>query len=367
MNIKRVAIVYDWTNQFGGAERVISQIAEVFPKADFYTGMYSSGKTGWQKPIFNKIVASFIGKLPLSSMDHRIYALLYPLAFENFCFDGYDLVISVTGFSGKYIITKPGTFHFCYCLTPTRFLWMKDSSSNIYKTLFPILSSFRSDDVYASKRPDVLYATCKNVARRIHKFYGFNSKVIYPGVDLRKFTLGASRNRQEYFLLVSRLVEYKRIDVLINAFNKLKKPLVIVGTGRLDKKLKNMANDNITFCGEVDEESLVRYYQNCQAVIFPPDEDFGLVPIEAQACGRPVLAFGKGGARETILAGETGEFFANQDSDSLLEVLSKFQTSKYKEKNCRDNAEKFSKEKFLAIFKQEILESLKNYQGSINC
>ncbi|MBI4999283.1 glycosyltransferase [Candidatus Gottesmanbacteria bacterium] len=363
----KVALVYDRVNKIGGAERVLLALHEIYPDAPLYTAVYNPKGAPWAK-VFPKVIPSFLEKFPFAKSHHEIYPWLMPLAFESFNFDEYDLVISVTSEAAKGIITKPKTYHLCYCLTPTRYLWQ--SYWEYFKNPFwrvitkPLVVRLRLWDQIASSRPDTYIAISQNVAQRIKKYYRREAEVIYPPVDLKKFapklyTLHPnpySQKSSAYFLVVSRLVPYKRIDIAIKAFNKLGLPLKIVGSGVEERKLKRIARSNIEFLGQnLTDDELLQYYQNCRAIIFPGEEDFGLVPIEAQACGKPIIAFEGGGVLESVIEGVTGEFFSPQTPEALARVVKQFKDERYKPEECRKNAEKFSKENFKKKFKEYIL------------
>ncbi len=349
----KVAVVYDWVNQWGGAERLLSWMGEIYPGADLYTSVYDSKKAPWAKKHFKKVYSSWLNYLPFSKTKYYWYFLFLPLAFKRFNFEDYGLVISLTSYPGKFIKTRGKTKHLCYCLTPPRFLWQKESLPLKLQKFFPLGFNLRVKDVLAAQKPDLFLATCKNVQARIKKFYHRESKVVYPGVDLDKFRL-LEKKREEYFLLVSRLVEYKKVDLVIKVFNKLGWSLKIIGEGREEERLRSLAGDNIQFLGKVSEEELVSVYQQAKAVIFPQEEDFGLVPLEAQACGVPVLAYCKGGALETVMEGKTGEFFFSQSEESLLQSLKTFIKKEYSSRHCRANAERFSKKVFVKDFKKQV-------------
>lgn len=364
----KVALVYDRVNKWGGAERLLLVLHEIFPKAPLYTSVYNPEAAPWAK-VFD-IKTSFLEKFPKASISHELYAFLMPLAFESFCFDEYDLVISVTSEAAKGIITKPKTLHLCYCLTPTRYLWSgyDDYFQNVlFRTLAkPAVSYLRAWDKIASQRPDFYIAISKEVQQRIKRYYNRDSEVIYPPLDSAFSSLASSVQFEEkklnankpdakhlsYFLIVSRLVLYKKIDITIKAFNKLKLPLKIIGTGSEEKKLKSMADSNIEFLGSLTDEQLIKYYKGCVALVFPSLEDFGLTVLEAQSFGKPVIAFKGAGALETILEGKTGEFFTKQNPESLIEILKNFNEKKYSSEDCVNQANKFNKK----IFKERILE-----------
>ncbi len=360
----KVALVYDRVNKWGGAERVLLAFHKIFPEADLYTSVYNKEKADWAK-VFN-IKASFLQNFPLAKSSHQLFATLMPIAFESLTFDGYDLVISVTSESAKGIITKPGTLHVCYCLTPNRYLW---SSFNDYfkNPLLRLISKpavlyLRNWDKIAAQRPDKFIAISTAVQDRIKKYYGRDSEVIYPPLQMpisnHRSEIGNQNNG--YFLVVSRLerVSYKKIDIAIKACNELKLPLKIVGTGKGEKKLKKLAGPTVEFLGQLTDEELSYYYKNCRALLFPGIEDFGLVMAEAQAFGKPVIAFRGGGAIDIIKEGITGEFFDKQTPNSLKGTLAKFKDSSYNSKLCRENAERFSFEKFENDIKRFIDVSL---------
>ncbi len=375
----KVALVYDRLNKWGGAERVLLTLHKMFPEAPLYTSVYDKKKTPWALR-FNsgqaKIKTSFLQRFPFAT-HHELFAILMPIAFESFTFDEFDLVISVTSEAAKGIITKPHTKHICYCLTPTRYLWSgyEDYFKNDLLRFFsrPAVVYLRFWDKIAAQRPDKFIAISKEVQGRIKKYYGRESEVVYPplmfGV-LSEVTPPAnapssgsvrvvgspSSSATPYFLIVSRLVPYKKIDLAIKAFNKLKLPLKIIGTGSEMGKLKRMAGPTIEFLGYLTDKELVEYYKGCRALVFPGIEDFGLTILEAQSFGKPVIAFKAGGALETIIdpsAGSgsaTGLFFDKQSVESLIAAIKQFNNLAINPKDCIGNAKKYSFEKFKESF-----------------
>ncbi|MDP2637883.1 MAG: glycosyltransferase, partial [Candidatus Levybacteria bacterium] len=366
------ALVYDRLNKWGGAERVLLALHKLFPDAPLYTSVYDPKKAPWAK-VFN-VKTSFLQNFPFSTR-HELYAPLMPLAFEGFSanggFDEFDLVISVTSEAAKGIITKPTTKHICYCLTPTRYLW------NGYDEYFknpllkliskPVVWYLRFWDKIAVNRPDKFIAISEEVQSRISKYYDRESSVVCPPVDGIKYevlNIKEKRSLDEnakysilntpYFLIVSRLVPYKKIDLAIEAFNKLKLPLKIVGIGSEMEKLKAMAKSNIEFLGNLTDKELVRYYSGCRALIFPGIEDFGLTILEAQSFGKPVIAFRGGGALETVVEGRTGLFFSEQTVESLSKAVKRFNNLVIDAKDCVAQAKKFSFEKFKESFLSKI-------------
>ncbi len=339
-----IAIIYDWVNRRrGGAERVLTALHEIWPEAPLYTSVYNPKQAKWAQ-IFPEVKTSFVNCLPWAKKRAYWYYPLITVGFEQFEFDEYDLVISVTTGPAKAVITKPETRHICYCLTPP--------IRHIYNRKNFIFNYFKKQDYVFGQRPDKYIATCENVALRIEEYYDRQAEIIYPGVDLEKFKLPAANKKlQDYFLLVSRLVDHKKVDLAVKVFNYLGWQLKVVGTGRSEFKFKQMAEDNIQFLGEVDDQKLVKLYQQCRGVIFPQEEDFGLVPIEAMACGRPVAAYKAGGALETIISGKTGEFFFPQTPKALIKTLIDFKKQTYPPETCRRQAEKFSHQNFKKQFK----------------
>jgi glycosyltransferase involved in cell wall biosynthesis len=283
-----------------------------------------------------------------------------PSVFESFSFDEYDLVISVTSESAKGIITKPHTKHICYCLTPTRYLWSGYDSyfaNKGFRMLSkPAVSYLRSWDKKAAHRPDEIVSISKEVQKRVKDYYGRDSMVIYPPVELGSSVqeLGARQKKDSgYFLIVSRLskfTRYKRIDLAIEACNELKLPLKIVGEGSWKKELEGVAGPTISFEGAVTDEKLKTYYKNCKALIFPSVEDFGLTVVEAQGFGKPVIAFRGGGALETIQEGKTGYFFDEQTKQSLIAALKNFDKMQFDPRECVKHAERFNFNTFKSAF-----------------
>lgn len=352
----KTAIVYDRVNKWGGAERVLLALHTMFPDAPLYTSVYDKKTAPWAK-VFPKVYTSFLQKIPFAVRNHEYFAPLMPLAFESFKFDAYDLVISVTSEAAKGIITKPETLHVCYCLTPTRYLW---SHRHDYlqgwtlKTAKPFINHLEKWDKLAAHRPDVLVAISSEVKKRIKKYYKRSSIMVFPPVTPLQ---GSSlRGRKDYYLVVSRLVKYKKVDVVIKAFNQLNHKLVIVGAGRDEERLKSLAGENIKFAGFVTEKKLVDYYMRAKAVIFPQEEDFGIVAGEALSLGIPVIAYKQGGARDIVEDGKNGIFFNKQNEASLVDALTRFDRLKFTKSDIVKTSRKFSTRNF----QQGLLEVIKN-------
>lgn len=352
----KVALAYDKVNKWGGAERVLLALHKVFPKAPLYTSVYNKKSAPWAS-VFS-VKTSFLQKIPFAKSRHDLLAPLMPLAFESFDFSEYDLVISVTSESAKGIITNSKTKHICYCLTPTRYLWsgyseyFKNPIKRIMAT--PFVNYLKKWDIASSKRPDVFIGISKEVKARIKKYYKRDSIIIYPPVEIADFSKSHKSLQGDYFLVVSRLVPYKRIDLAISACNRLNLPLKIIGIGSDAKKLKRLAGKSIEFLGKVTDEELINYYKNSKALIFPGKEDFGLTMVEAQAFGKPVIAFKEGGALDIVRSGVTGKFFNKQSPESLMKALENFNPSRYNSKLCREGAKRFS----FSIFQDKLIKAI---------
>lgn len=347
----RVALVHDYLNQYGGAERVLEAFGQLYPKAPIYTLLYDRKKTGYA---FDRrqIYTSFLQKIPLIKSHHRPFLMFMPLAIEQFDLSQYDLVLSDSASYAKGVITSPQTLHICYCHTPIRYAW-DDSHKYIeefgypgpIKKIIPFFMNYiRLWDEQAAQRVDKFIANSHFVAKRIKKYYGREAEVIHPPVKTNLFYV--SDNSDKYFLMVGRFLAYKQFDLAIRAFNQLKLPLKIIGDGPDRKRLRKIARGNIEFVGLVPDEKLKEYYARCQAFIFPQEEDFGITAVEAMASGRPVIAYSAGGALEIIEEGVTGLFFKEQSADCLIETLKKFKTGDFDPKVIRQRAMEFDQERF---------------------
>lgn len=371
----KTAIVYDRVNKWGGAEQVLLALHEIFPKAPLYTSVYNKKTAKWAE-VFPQIHTSFLQNIPFAKTNHEYFAPLMPLVFESFNFDEFDLVITVTSEAAKGIITKPKTKHICYCLTPTRYLWsgygQYFKGATFKGVAAPLIKYFRKWDKVAGQRPDHMIAISTAVQKRIKKYYGRESEINYPPVDIEKFQISNNKiqtnsklqitkpKQQEYYLIVSRLVSYKKVDLVVEAFNDLGKRLIVVGTGRQQGYLKRIAKDNIEFRGFVDGEELVSLYQNAKAFIYPQEEDFGITAVEAQAAGVPVIAYKKGGAIDTVLDSKTGIFFTPQTVDRLVKAVKKLDKIEFDQSDIIKNVNRFSKEIFRENFRKYIDKVMKS-------
>ena len=351
-----VAIVHDYLNQYGGAERVLEALHELYPHAPVYTSVYAptvmpTAYQSWD------IRTSFMQRLPFVARRHQFYFPLYAQAFERFDFNAYDLVLSSSSAWAKGVITGPQTLHVCYCHAPMRFVWgMHDylrgeSVGQLGRGILPFaLSYVRLWDSVSASRPDEYIANSQETARRIAKYYRRAATVIPPPVDLRGFQPAPPGEIEDYYLVVARLVPYKRVDAVITAFNRLGYRLKVVGDGRQRAELEALAGPNIEFLGKVSQEALRTLYARCRALVWAEAADFGITPVEAQAAGRPVIAYGAGGALETVVAGVTGRFFSAQTPDAIVAAVLAAEGDHYDSARIRRHAEQFS----TAVFGQRI-------------
>ena len=372
----KIAFVYDRVTKWGGAERVLTALHDVWPDAPLYTTVYDPKRAPWAD-VFT-VIPSFLQRIPFANKLHEILPWITPMAFESFTFDGYDVVISITSAEAKSIITKPNVLHLCYCLTPTRYLWSgydtyrKDSGLGALHTiasywLAKLAPTLRSWDLAASHRPDAYVAISNRVKDRIKKYYGQEVReVIYPPVETKLFSKAATTDNastEPYFLTVSRLVGYKKVDVLIRAFNETGQKLVVIGDGRQKKYLRQIAKKNITFVDHhLTDLELVRYHQGCQAFVYAADEDFGIAAVEAQASGKPVIAYRHSAVSESIVEGKTGILFDSQTKDSVIGALEKFKKVTFDTKVCQKNAERFD----VKIFQKKIKTLVEKLQGEMH-
>ena len=367
----RTAIIHDWIMSMRGGEKCLEAFRELFLDATIFTLVHKKGVAS--KTIENmKIKTSFIQHLPNITSWYRNYLPLFPMAIESFDLTGYDLILSSSHCVAKGIRVPEGAKHICYCYTPMRYIWFFFNeyfgNENIIKRKFisSITKRLRSWDLRTNKNVDYFLAISDNVRDRIRLIYDRDADVIYPPVDIRNFSV--SRKDKGFYLIVSGLVPYKRIDLAIEAFNNTGRKLVIIGTGNVEKKLQAKAGKNIEFIGHADTSALKEFYSNCSAVIFPGEEDFGIVPVEAQACGKAVIAYGKGGALETIVPLDarkpeaTGVFFYEQTPEALIEAINIFEKNKDKfiPESIRENSMKFDRDIFKQSIKEYIEDKLKS-------
>ncbi|TMD53746.1 MAG: glycosyltransferase family 4 protein [Chloroflexi bacterium] len=348
----KVALVHDYLNQMGGAERVVLAFHELFPDAPLYTSIYDPRRVD---AAFQQIDirTSFMQRLPFVKKHHQPFLPLYPFAMERLDLRGYDLILSSSSAFGKGVITKPGTMHICYCHTPMRWCWNYDEYvereqlGKLARGVLPFLITWlRVWDQTTAMRVDHFIANSPAVADRIQKYYRREAVVIPPPVDASRFLFDPTTQPEDYFLVVSRFMPYKRIDLAIQACNRLQLPLVIIGSGRDQQRLQQMAGPTIRFLGRLSDAEVLHYYAHCRALILPGEEDFGITPLEAQASGRPVVAYSAGGALASVIDGVTGTFFQEQTVESLAATLAAFDETRYDPQIIRDHALEFDKPRF---------------------
>ncbi len=354
----KVALVHDYLNQMGGAERVVMALHEIFPDAPIYTSIYDPQRVD---PAFQKmdIRTSFMQKFPGVTKHHQPYLPFYPFAMESLDLRGYDLVLSSSSAFGKGVITRPETMHICYCHTPMRWCWNYDEyverehlGGTARKVLPFLITGLRIWDQTSAMRVDHFIANSPVVAERIQKYYRRDAIVIPPPVEASRFPFDPAVKPEDYFLTLSRLIPYKRVDLAIEACNQLHLPLVVVGSGRDLDRLKRLAGPTIRFMGRLSDEEVLHYFAHCRAFLSLNEEDFGITPLEAQACGRPVIAYGAGGALTSVVDGVTGTFFAEQTVDSLSTALASFNEHTYDPTVIRNHALEFD----MPRFKRRILQ-----------
>lgn len=372
----RVALVHDWFTVYAGAERVVEQMLRVLPQADVYALVdFLDGEE--RKFLQGKPVrTSFIQGLPKARKAYRKYLPLMPLAVEQFNLRGYDLVLSSSHAVAKGVISDPDTLHVSYIHSPPRYVWdlqhqyLEEAalSKGLKGALARgLLHYLRLWDSLAGQRPDILVANSQYIARRIQKAYRRNAEVIYPPVDTDAFAV--EQNKGGFYLTASRMVPYKRIDLIVEAFAQMpNRKLVVIGDGPEFPKVQAKAKgaSNVQLLGYQPFEVLRDYMQKARAFVFAAEEDFGIAPVEAQACGTPVIAFGKGGAAETVIPGETGIFFSEQSVRSLIAAVEEFERLSFDPLGIRKNAERFSVERFQREFVSLIEREWGNFRAKLS-
>ncbi|BCZ47101.1 glycosyl transferase [Clostridium gelidum] len=363
----RIAIVTDWLVSMGGAERTLINLLELYPDATIYTTVCN--KEVLEEPLKSaNIITSSLQKRKTIKNHRKLFPFM-PTAIESFDLNGYDMVISWSSCVAKGVITNPSTLHVCYCHSPMRYAWefsyeyaakMAGKNKFVNKILNYFLTFIRVWDYASSARVDYFMTNSHNVAKRIYKHYRRKAEVIHSPVICDFFK--PMDENGDYYLVVSRLQEYKRADIAIDACNKLGLPLIVVGTGPFEQKLKSMAGLTVKMVGCVSDNELREYYAKCKAFLFPGEEDYGMAPLEAMSCGRPAIAYGKGGALETIVEGKTGLFFEEQTTESLISAIKKFETIKFNKEEIRAHALKFDESVFKLQIKDFVERKYKEFQ-----
>lgn len=352
----RVAVIHYWLINWRGGERVLKAISDMYPQADIFTHVYDPALVARELP--GKTVAStFVGRLPFARRHYQKYLPLMPLALEQLDLRQYDLVISNESGPAKGVIVGPHAQHLCYCLSPMRYLWdmypdyYAGAGSITRAVMAPALHYMRLWDQTSAQRVDKYVAISRFIATRIGKYYRRQADVIHPPVAVERFSL--SKSSDDFYLSVGQLVAYKRADLLVSAFNELGKRLVIIGEGELLARLKKSAKPNIELLGRQPDDLIRDFYSRCKALVFPGVEDFGIVPVEAMASGKPVIALGAGGALDTIVDGITGILYADQSAEGLVNAIRRFESQQgmFDPQVIRAHAQQFSTERFAAQFK----------------
>jgi glycosyltransferase involved in cell wall biosynthesis len=379
LNELRVAVVHEWFTAIAGSEKVVEQILYLYPQADVFV-VYADPETIRETKFLHghAVNVSFIAKLPMASRLYRNYLPLMPIAVEQFDVSGYDIVISSSHAVSKGVLTGPDQLHISYVHSPMRYAWdlqhqyLRESrleyglKSWVAKWL---LHKMRLWDYRTAAGVDHFVANSRFIGRRIKKVYGRDSDVIYPPVDVASFDF--FEQKQDYYLTASRLVSYKRVDLIVEAFSRMpEKRLVVIGDGPDMARLRTLATPNVQLLGYQPFSELKRYMQQAKAFVFAAEEDFGITPVEAQACGTPVIAYGKGGSRETVVGcsgsiGATGIWFNEQSADSIVKSVLHFEglDSPILASACREHAERFSVERFRADFSRYVEERWAIFQG----
>lgn len=362
----KVAIIHDWLTVYAGAEKTLEQILTLYPQADIFTIVDFLPQKDREFLAGHKITTSFIQNFPFAKIKYRNYLPFMLLAIEQFDLSNYDLIISDSHAVAKGVITGPHQTHISYVHSPIRYAWDLQHQylreSGLYKGLKGwiakyLLHRIRLWDIRTANGVDHFIANSRFIAKRIWKVYRRESSVIYPPVDVEAFKL--HEKKEEFYLTASRMVPYKKIDLIVEAFSAMPdKKLIVIGEGPDFEKIRAYAGPNVTLMGYQSFEVLRDHMQRAKAFVFAAEEDFGIAPVEAQACGTPVIAFGKGGALETVADGVSGLFFDTQSVESLCEAVGRFETMKFNPIDISIHAHKFSEERFLAQMKSFLQEKL---------
>lgn len=369
----KVAIVQEWLVTVGGSDKVVKAILDVFPDADIYTLVAKKEVCDELGIPWEKVHTSFIQKMPLGTKKHRAYLPLFPFAIEQFDLRGYDVVISSSHCVAKGVLTKADQLHICYCHSPIRYCWdmyneyLEESHLDKgFKSWLVrlMLHPIRQFDAIAGSRVDYYISNSDYVGQRIRKTYRRKATTIHPNIDISNFEL--CNDKQEYYLASSRLVAYKKIDTIIEAFNQMPdKKLVVIGGGPNLDAYRKLAKDNVTVMGYQPFDMLKDKMQHAKAFVFAADEDFGMIPIEAQSCGTPVIAYGHGGSLETVNGGKTGLFFNEQTPEAIVEAVNRFEamgSHPFAPADCRKWAEGFSEERFKREIKEFVEEKYEEFK-----
>jgi glycosyltransferase involved in cell wall biosynthesis len=366
----RVALVHDYLNQYGGAERVLEVLHELYPDAPVYTSLFDRATVPRSFRSWD-IRTSFLQRIPLSHRIHRALLPLYPLAFESFDLHEYDVVLSNSSAWAKGVITPPQTLHVCYCLSPMRWAWNYDAyvqreqlRGSARRLLPPVIHYLRIWDVVSAQRVDRFIGISRVVRDRIAKYYRREADLIFPPVDAARIPMGAERSDE--YLVVSRLIPYKRIDLAVAACTRLGVPLRVIGDGRDREKLAALAGPTVRFDGRVSDRDVHTALGRCRAFIFPGEEDFGIAPVEAMAAGRPVVAYAAGGALDTVSDGVSGRYFAPQTADALADTLASFDSASFDPDAVRAHAMQFDTAAFKEQIQAYVADAFREHQARVS-
>ena len=355
----RVAIIHYWLVGMRGGEKVVEALCEMYPQADIFTHVYVPDKVS-DRIRQHRIIPTFINSLPRAARMYKTYLPLMPLALEQLDLRGYDLIISSESGPAKGIIPPSDALHVCYCHTPMRYIWnmyhdYRSGAGRITRMVMPALSHYlRLWDATSAARVDSFVANSTTVAGRIRRYYKSDSTVIYPPVDTESFSIAAQSELGEYYLMAGELVSYKRPDLAVRAFNEMKQKLVVIGGGEMLDEIRRIAGPTVTVMGSQPFDVLKHHYARCRALVFPGEEDFGMVPVEAMASGRPVIAFGRGGATETVLDGVSGVFFAEQTVEAICSAVKRLADIEINPQAIADHASQFGRKPFFEKMRKHI-------------
>jgi glycosyltransferase involved in cell wall biosynthesis len=355
----KVAIIHYWLVGMRGGEKVVEALCEMYPQADIFTHVYVPEMVS-DRIRQHRIIPTFINALPRAARMYKTYLPLMPLALEQLDLRGYDLIISSESGPAKGIIAPSDAIHVCYCHTPMRYIWnmyhdYRQSAGLITRNMMPLLTHYlRMWDVASAARVDSFVANSATVAERIHRYYGAPSVVIHPPVDTDAFSLVAPSELGDYFLMAGELVSYKRPDLAVRAFNEMKLKLVVIGGGEMLDEIRRLAGPTVKVLGSQPFDILKQHYARCRALIFPGEEDFGMVPVEAMASGRPVVAFGRGGATETVAKGLSGVFFEKQTVEEISAAVRSLKDIEIDPEKIAAHAKRFGRDQFFRKMRTHI-------------
>jgi glycosyltransferase involved in cell wall biosynthesis len=365
----KVALIHYWLVGMRGGEKVLEALCEMYPGADIFTHVYVPEMVS-DRIRQHRVIPTFINALPRAARMYKSYLPLMPLALEQCDLRGYDLVISSESGPSKGVVPPPEALHVCYCHTPMRYVWNMyheyRAGAGLAKRLVmpPLIHYLRMWDVSTAARVDSFVANSETVARRIRRYYGVDSVVIHPPVDTGAFSIADPSELGDYYLMAGELVSYKRPDLAVRAFNELKLKLVVIGGGEMLDEIRRIAGPTVTVMGPQPFDVLRNHYARCRALIFPGEEDFGLVPVEAMASGRPVIAFGKGCAVETVAAGTTGIFFNEQSVEAISAAIRSLADLPLVSAEIAKHAEQFGRAQFLQKMREHIDGLLARRRGA---